>query len=112
MAMTEQQIGLVIAAKNGDVKSFEQLYTIYYDKVYGFARMILKNEKDAKDILQETFITAWRKLNTLETPATFADNLTAGAGGVVNYRSGDTMPHYLITTNTIEGALTLDGSSN
>jgi len=43
MTMTEQQIQSVIAAQNGDVKSFEQLYTIYYAKVYGFARMILKN---------------------------------------------------------------------
>ena len=72
MAMNEQQIGLVVAAQNGDVKSFEQLYTIYYDKVYGFARMILKNETDAEDVLQEAFVTAWRKLNTLETPATFS----------------------------------------
>lgn len=71
MAMTEQQIQHVIAAKNGDKKSFEQLYTTYYSKVYGFARMILKNEHDAEDVLQETFITAWRKLDTLETPATF-----------------------------------------
>ena len=44
MAMTDQQVQLVIAVQNGDVKSFEQLYAVYYDKVYGFARMILKNE--------------------------------------------------------------------
>ena len=71
MAMTEQQVQLVVSAQNGDVKSFEQLYAIYYDKVYGFARMILKNESTAEDVLQETFITAWQKLNTLQTPATF-----------------------------------------
>jgi len=71
MAMTQQQIDLVIAAQSGDVKSFEQLYSMYYDKVYGFARMLLKNEANAEDILQETFITAWRKLDTLESPPTF-----------------------------------------
>jgi hypothetical protein len=41
-----------------------------------------------------------------------ADNLTVGVGGVVNYRSGNTMPHYLITTNTIEGALMPDSGAN
>ena len=71
MAMTEQQVQLVVAAQNGDVKSFEQLYAVYYDKVYGFARMILKNESAAEDVLQEAFITAWQKLNTLQTPVTF-----------------------------------------
>ena len=72
MAMTEQQIQLVLAAQNGDTKSFEQLYAIYYGKVYGFARMILRNETEAEDVLQETFITAWKKLSTLQTPATFS----------------------------------------
>jgi len=70
--MTEQQIQYVIAAQNGDVKSFEQLYAVYYAKVYGFARMILKNERDAEDVLEETFITAWRKLGSLESPPAFA----------------------------------------
>ena len=72
MTMTEQQIRLVIAAQNGDTKSFEQLYSAYYEKVYGFARMILRNERDAEDVLQETFITAWRKLGTLESPPAFS----------------------------------------
>ena len=72
MAMTEQQIQLVVAAQKGDMKSFEQLYAIYYQKVYGFARMILRNEVDAEDVMEEAFITAWRKLGTLESPPAFS----------------------------------------
>ena len=72
MAMTEKQIQLVLAAQKGDVKSFEELYAIYYEKVYAFARMILKNENEAEDVLQETFIAAWKKLDTLQTPETFS----------------------------------------
>ena len=72
MVMTELQTQLVIAAQKGDVKSFEYLYSTFYEKVYGFARMILKNDRDAEDVLQETFITAWRKLHTLQSPATFS----------------------------------------
>ena len=72
MAMTERQISLVIGAQNGDVKSFEMLFSEFYEKVYGFSRMILKNDRDAEDILQETFITAWQKFGTLKTPETFS----------------------------------------
>lgn len=70
--MTEQQVQLVIAAQKGDVKSFEGLFAIYHGKVYALARMITKNASDAEDILQETFITAWRKLKTLKAPPSFS----------------------------------------
>ena len=72
MAMTEQQVQLVVAAQSGNIKSFETLFAIYHEKVYALARMILKNSNNAEDVLQETFITAWRKLSTLETPPTFS----------------------------------------
>ena len=72
MAMTERQVQLVIAAQNGDISSFEELFTIFYEKVHALARMILRNTNEAEDILQETFVTAWRKLNTLKTPQTFS----------------------------------------
>ena len=70
--MTEQQVQLVVAAQSSDIKSFEELFASTMKKVYALARMITKNAGDAEDILQETFITAWRKLNTLETPLTFS----------------------------------------
>ncbi|MDR2957206.1 MAG: sigma-70 family RNA polymerase sigma factor [Coriobacteriales bacterium] len=72
MAMTEQQVKLVIAAQGGDVKSFEELYSIYHEKVYALASMTLRNQNDAEDILQEAFITAWRKLDTLDNPPAFS----------------------------------------
>ena len=72
MAMTEQQVQLVVAAQGGDVRSFEELFAIYHDKVFALVRMILRNTGDAEDILQETFITAWRKLGDLATPQTFS----------------------------------------
>jgi len=72
MAMTDQQIQLVIAAQNGDVKSFEELYGVYHRKIFALTKIILKNEADAEDILQDTFITAWRKLYTLKAPQTFS----------------------------------------
>ena len=72
MTISEKQTKLVLDAKNGNIKSFEELFAIHFKKVYGFARMILKNEKDAESVLEETFITAWKKLDTLESPSAFS----------------------------------------
>ena len=72
MAMTAEQVQFVAAAQRGDMKSFEELYVIYCGKIYAFAKMILKNDSDAEDVLQKTFITAWKKLNTLQNPQTFS----------------------------------------
>ncbi len=72
MGMTEQQTQLVIEAQKGDIKSFEELFAIYHEKVYALARMITKNANDAEDVLQEAFITAWGKLNTLKAPSAFS----------------------------------------
>jgi len=71
MAMTEQGISLVSAAKNGDMRAFESLYEMYYGKVFALARTTVKNEADAEDILQQAFISAWRNIGTLTDPAAF-----------------------------------------
>ena len=72
MAMSEHDITLVTAAKTGDSSAFEELYSRYYGKIFALARMTVKNDANAEDVLQETFILAWRNLHNLETPATFS----------------------------------------
>ncbi len=56
---------LVSAARNGNETSFEELYQLYYQKVFALARMTVKNEADAEDILQQTFISAWQNIGRL-----------------------------------------------
>jgi len=69
--MNEREVSLVISAKEGDSKAFEDLYTHYYDKIFALARMTMRNEADCEDILQETFISAWKNLHKLSNPAGF-----------------------------------------
>lgn len=71
MPMTDYEQALVFAAKNGNEKSFEELYKIYYQKVYSLAKMTLKNEADAEDVLQLTFVSAWKNISSLEDNAAF-----------------------------------------
>lgn len=69
ITMTDQ--ALVFAARNGNAKCFEELYKRYYDKIYALARGTVKNDADAEDVLQSTFIKAWQSLRSLEDPAAF-----------------------------------------
>jgi len=71
MAMNEREITLVTYAKEGNSKAFEELYSIYYGKILALARMTVKNEADAEDILQQAFINAWQNLPKLTNPAAF-----------------------------------------
>lgn len=47
---------LFIQIAEGDVQALEILYYQTYQAVYGFILSILKNQYDAEDILQETYI--------------------------------------------------------
>ena len=69
ITMTDQ--ALVFAARNGNTKCFEELYNRYYDKIYALARGTVKNDADAEDVLQTTFIKAWQSIRSLEDPAAF-----------------------------------------
>ena len=69
ITMTDQ--ALVFAAKNGNTRCFEELYQRYYDKVYALARGIVKNDADAEDVLQTSFLQAWRSIRSQEDPAAF-----------------------------------------
>jgi len=72
MAMNEYDINLVNLAKSGNTQAFEELYDRYYGKIFALARMTLKNEADAEDILQQAFISAWRNMQSLTNPEAFS----------------------------------------
>lgn len=71
MAINEQEIMLVRAVQNKDQKSFEELYTKYYKKIYAIAFATTKNVSDAEDILQITFSKVWQSISSLEDPSAF-----------------------------------------
>lgn len=52
-------------------KPFRILFDSYKSKVYKIAYYILKNEDDAKEILQEAFIKAFDKIDTLKEYSSF-----------------------------------------
>lgn len=91
---------LVLSAKNGNKKAFDKLYKLTSNDVWFTCVSLLKDEENAKDIMQETYITAFLKLDTLKDEEKFCGWLTAIATnksknklkGKVEYQIDDEVP--------------------
>ena len=55
---------LITDAKQGDLQAFNRLVLAYQDQVFNVAYRILSDASAAEDAAQNTFLTAFRKLNT------------------------------------------------
>jgi len=64
--------GLARRAVAGDHAAFEALVARYQDRVYGLARRLTGSESDAEDVLQETFVSAYRRLKGFRGEAAFS----------------------------------------
>ncbi|ACD94990.1 RNA polymerase, sigma-24 subunit, ECF subfamily [Trichlorobacter lovleyi SZ] len=71
----EQQ--LLAACRNGDTHAFEQLVLRYQRGLYNVAFRISGNEADAAEIVQETFLAAWRKIKAFRGEARLSTWLTS-----------------------------------
>ena len=67
---------LVLSAKNSNKKAFDKLYKLTSNDVWFTCVSLLKDEENAKDIMQETYITAFLKLDTLKDEEKFCGWLT------------------------------------
>jgi RNA polymerase sigma-70 factor (ECF subfamily) len=62
---------LVTRARARDFGAFEKLLDRYEDKIFRLAYRFVRNETEAKEVLQDTFLTVWRKLDTFKGDAQF-----------------------------------------
>jgi RNA polymerase sigma-70 factor (ECF subfamily) len=62
---------LVARARAKDFGAFEELVDRYDDKIYRLAYRFVRNETEAKEIVQDTFLSVWRKLDTFKGDAQF-----------------------------------------
>src|SRR5262245_17184429 len=63
---------LVSRARDKDFAAFEQLLDRYEDKIFRLPFRFVRNETDAKAVLQDTFLTIWRKLDTFKGDSQFS----------------------------------------
>ncbi len=67
----KDELKLIEKAQNGDRKSQTQLVLRYEKKVFNLALRMMRDKEDAEDVMQETFLTALRKLHTFEGRSQF-----------------------------------------
>ena len=83
MAAEKELLEGISLMKQGKEEGFNILYSYTYNFVYARARAATKNETDAQDLTQETFIQAYKGIASLED----ANNVYAWLGGIV-FRQG------------------------
>ena len=96
--MTEQTTSLpsdpqlVAQAIAGDLAAFEALTTRYEQRVYSLALRVLRQEQDAEDVTQQTFLSVLENLSAFRGEASFATWLlriaTHAALKVIRKRKG------------------------
>ncbi len=62
---------LIDKCRENDRKAQYDIYKLYYKAMYNTALRILNNADDAEDIMQESFLDAFRKIDTYHGGATF-----------------------------------------
>lgn len=62
---------LVEKSKSGDRNSQHQLFELYVDAMYNVSMRMLNIKEDAEDIVQESFIEAFKKLSSFRYESTF-----------------------------------------
>lgn len=68
----QEELDLVSRLKAGDQTALEQAFNLYSGKLYNVALRILKDQSDAEEVLQDVFLTAFRKAKMFHGQAQFS----------------------------------------
>lgn len=72
IASMDNDLALVQAAQRGDPRAFAQLVERYEQRVYNLARKMMRDQQDAEDVLQETFLSVYRHLENFQGASSFS----------------------------------------
>jgi len=99
---------LIARARQKDFGAFEALLERYEDKVFRLAYRFVRNESDAKEILQDTFLSVWRKLDTFKGDSQFSSWVYRVAANTALMRLRTQRRHPQISTEDLPPGF-LDG---
>jgi RNA polymerase sigma-70 factor (ECF subfamily) len=63
---------IIRQAQQGVAEAFEQLYRRYSKRVYHLCLRMVKNEAEAEDLTQESFMRVFRKIHTFQGKSAFS----------------------------------------
>ncbi|MET0695398.1 MAG: sigma-70 family RNA polymerase sigma factor [Propionibacteriaceae bacterium] len=70
-AAETDEFTVVARAQDGSTRAFEMLLDRYQTPLFRYAYRLLNDRSASEDVVQETFIAAWRGLPTLSSPGAF-----------------------------------------
>lgn len=72
MTQRKNDMELVEAMANGDECAFIEIVERYSPKVHNLALRLTRNEEDTEEILQDVFVTIYRKIHSFEGKSAFS----------------------------------------
>lgn len=99
---------LIDRCKKGDREAQFRIYELYYKAMYNTSLRIVKNESEAEDLMQESFLSAFEKINTYSGTVSFG----AWLRRIVVNRSLDSIKKQRLYFETLDEKLTLGLSDN
>ena len=69
--MTKELAELVVAAQAGDRKAFDEVVRQTYTDAFTLARRLTRNEEDARDVVQEAYLRAYRSIGSFRGDSAF-----------------------------------------
>lgn len=65
-AVKNSETDLVKLLKRGDIEAFEEVIRRYSARVYSMSYRLTRNTQDTEEVLQDTFVTVFRKISAFE----------------------------------------------
>jgi RNA polymerase sigma-70 factor (ECF subfamily) len=62
---------IIDQCREGSQKAQFQMYKLYYKPMYSICMRIINNETEAEDVMQEAFLSAFRKIDTYKGEVSF-----------------------------------------
>jgi RNA polymerase sigma factor (sigma-70 family) len=68
---TETNAALIARCKDGDNRAFKEIYDLYAKAMFNICMRMINDRDEAEDVLQESFISAFKNLNQYNGTASF-----------------------------------------
>lgn len=72
MADAKNDLQLIREFKRGSENAFEELMERYSDKAYSLALRLTRNPQDAEEVLQDVYVSVFRKVRSFEGKSSFS----------------------------------------
>ena len=93
---------LIDRVRQKDFAAFEDLVNRYQDKIYRLAFRFVRNESEAKEIVQDTLLTVWRKLDGFKGDSQFSSWLYRVTANAALMRLRSQRRHAEVSTEDVE----------